>query len=92
LKYKVIIPGDIAAKIRLLSPHLKSQVRFALDAIAENPQIGVPLRDKLKRFRKYRVSRYRIVYEINHHKVEVCIFEIGRRELVYDILLKKLPK
>ena len=92
MRYKLVIPNDIALRLRALSPSFKRQIRNALDAISEDPHIGIPLRDKLKGFRKYRVSRYRIVYEIFHRTVEVHIVEIGRRELIYDILLKRFEK
>ncbi len=87
MKFKVVIPPLVEQTIRILPPSLKIQIRSGLEAIEEDPHIGKPLKDELKGLWSYRVNRYRIVYRIDHHVIEVQVIDLGPRTLIYDRIL-----
>lgn len=73
--------------IRVLPPSFKKQVRAGLEAIQENPHIGKSLKDELRGLWSYRVNRYRIIYRIEHRRVEIQIIDLGPRAMIYDRIL-----
>ena len=84
------IPPEVAEVIRHLSPDLKRGVRAALRALSVDPQQGVPLLRELDGKWRYRVRRYRIVYEVDV-KARVChIVAVGHRSHVYEELAARL--
>lgn len=94
MKYRVVIPPSVEETIRVLSPSLKNQIRAGLEAIQENPHIGKLLKDELRGLRSYRVNRYRIVYRIEHHRIEIQVIDLGPRTVIYDRVLswvRRLP-
>ena len=64
-------------------PHIGKRVAIALDHLAKDPEIGIPLRGVLKGYYKYRVGTYRIIYEIQKSKLLVIVIDIGHRKEVY---------
>ncbi len=87
MKYKLSIPPALEKDIAILPPSLKSQIRSALDILQEDPRIGKPLREELHGFWTYRVNRYRIVYRIVHHRIEVEVIDLGPRAVIYERIL-----
>ena len=55
---------------QLMKSHAKMgrRVAHAIDQLAKNPEIGVPLKAELKGLFKYRIGSYRIIYEIKKTK------------------------
>ncbi|HLC37537.1 MAG TPA: type II toxin-antitoxin system RelE/ParE family toxin [Candidatus Nanoarchaeia archaeon] len=49
--------------------------------LAKNPEIGKPLRYKLKGYRSVRIKPYRIIYRIEEDKIIINCFD--HREEVY---------
>ena len=92
MKYRLVIPLAIERDIARLSPNLKGKVRAALEVIRENPHLGKPLRDELKGHWSYRVVRYRIVYRIHHHRVEVQVIDMGPRNVIYERVIAAMTK
>ena len=84
------IPPEVADVIRRLSPDLKRGVRAALRILSIDPTQGVPLARELEGKWRYRVRRYRIVYEVNR-KTHVCrVVAVGHRSDVYEELAARL--
>ena len=84
------IPPEVADVIRRLSPDLKRGVRAALRVLTTDPTQGVPLARELKGKWRYRVRRYRIVYEVDL-KARVCrVVAVGHRNDVYEELAARL--
>jgi mRNA interferase RelE/StbE len=81
------IPPHVAAVIRRLPPDVKLSVKQAIRALAENPGIGTPLIGDLAGFWKYRVRRFRIVYEVDRSRRALRIIAVGHRTVIYDELL-----
>lgn len=84
------IPPEVAEVIRHLPPDLKRGVRAALRALSLDPRQGIPLVRELEGKWRYRVRRYRIVYEVDR-KARICrIVTIGHRRDVYEELAARL--
>jgi len=90
--YRADIPLHIAEAIRSTNPELKLFIRAALDSIAANPASGEPLQGELSKYWKYRVRRFRIVYQIDRKARLVRIISIGHRREVYEELAARLKK
>lgn len=92
MKYRVVIPPAVEQMIRELPPVIKKQIRAGLEMIQEDPRIGKPLRETLRGLWSYRVSRYRIIYRIVSHKIEVEIIDVGPRVVIYERVLALLKR
>ena len=84
MKYRLVIPPAVEQTLIHLPPNLKRKVRSALEAIREEPSLGKPLKDELKGLWSYPVSRYRIVYRIQRHMIEIQIIDIAPRSVIYE--------
>lgn len=78
------IPPHVAQVIRHLAPDLKRSVKQALRALSLDPFSGGPLLRELTGLRKYRVRRFRIVYEIDREQRLLRIVAVGHRRDVYE--------
>ncbi len=52
-------------------PPLRQTIQRAIQEIAVNPLIGIPLQGLLKGLRRYRVGSYRIVYRFTEEVLEI---------------------
>ena len=84
------IPPHVADVIRRLPPDVKHSVKQAIRALAHNPQIGAPLIGDLAGLWKYRVRRFRIVYQVDRTRWALCIVAVGHRSLICDELSQAL--
>lgn len=93
--YRPDIPPHVAEAIRTLPPDVKRVVKAALRALAADPSAGEPLRGKLQGLMKYRVKRYRIVYQADRPRRALRIFAVVHRRAVYEELadaIRRSPK
>ena len=86
------IPPHVAQVIRHLAPDIKRSVKQALRALCSDPFSGEPLLRELVGLRKYRVRRFRIVYEIDREKRLLRIFAVGHRRGVYEQVADQLRR
>lgn len=84
--WRVDIPPPVAAVVRTLHPDLKKVIKAGVRAIALDPGLGDPLRGELAAFRKFRVRRFRIVYQVDTRCRTVRLMAIGPRRTVYEDL------
>ena len=84
ISYSPEIPPHVARVIRKLPPDLKKSVKEAIRALAENPDLGNPLKGDLKGLWKYRVRRYRIIYAPDRQARRLSIYAVGHRREIYD--------
>jgi mRNA interferase RelE/StbE len=80
------IPPHVAHVIRRLPPDVKRSVKQAIRALARDPEIGAPLIGHLAGLWKYRVRRFRIVYEADRGCGMLRIVGVGHRAVIYDAL------
>ncbi len=85
--FELDIPPHVAEVLRHLPPEIKQPVKAALRAISANPEIGAPLERDLKAFWRFRVRRFRIVYEIDRRRHVIRVMAVAHRRHVYDDLV-----
>ena len=86
------IPPHVAEVVRHLAPDIKRSVKQALRALCSDPFSGEPLLRELAGLRKYRVRRFRIVYEIDRRRRLLRIFAVGHRRDVYERVADRLRR
>lgn len=79
-----VIAPEVAEAIRHLSPDVKRAVRSAIRKLCANPDAGEGLHDELRDYSKYRVRRYRIVYQVDQSRGALKIVAIGHRRSIYE--------
>ena len=84
IDYRLSIPPEVAEVIRHLAPELKRSVKEALRNLSRTPTAGEPLRRELEGLWKYRVRRYRLVYEIESKQRVFWVLAVGPRAEVYE--------
>jgi mRNA interferase RelE/StbE len=84
--HRVEFAPPAADAVRSLPPEIKRQIRSALRALAVDPGIDVPLLRELDGLYKYRVRRFRIVYEISVRARMIRVVAVGHRRSIYDDL------
>ena len=89
-RFTLAIPPDVADIIRHLSPDLKRGVRAALHALSVNPREGASLVGELEGTWRYRVRRYRVVYEIDSRARVLRVVAVGHRRHIYEELTSRL--
>ncbi len=82
------IPPHVAEVLRHLPPDIKRPVKSALRAIGADPSIGAPLDRELKGLWRFRVRRFRIVYDIDRSRRAVRVMAVAHRRHVYDDLTR----
>jgi mRNA interferase RelE/StbE len=63
--YRPDIPPHVAQLIRHLPPELKRSVKQAVRSSSSNPFSGEPLLRELTGLWKYKVRRFRLIYEVD---------------------------
>ena len=90
--FRADIPSHVADVIRSLHPDLKRAIKSAVRAIATDPECGVPLLRELDGLWKFRVRRYRIVYEIHRKSRIIRLIAVGHRTHIYEELTTRYHK
>jgi len=85
-----VVPPEVAEVIRHLSPDIKRAIKAAIRALGENPSAGEPLEEALAGYWKFRVRRYRVVYQIKRPGNTVRIFAVGERRSIYEKVAESL--
>ena len=87
--FRLDVPPHVAEVIRALPPEVKRGVKEALRLLARDPGAGEPLGRELQGLWKYRVRRFRIVYERARRVVRVVA--VGHRRTVYEAIGDQRP-
>ena len=90
--YRPDIPPHVAEIIRHLPPDVKRSVKQALRSLSANPFSGAPLMRELSGLWKFKVRRFRIIYELERKARIIRIFAIGHRREVYEELGDRLRR
>ncbi len=88
--YRPDIPQHVADIIRHLPPDVKRSVKQALRSLSADPFAGAPLMRELSRLWRFKVRRFRIIYELDRKARIIRIFAIGHRREVYEELADRL--
>jgi len=78
-------PGVEAAfkKIATKDPARFEQVAKKLRELAENPEAGKPLRNKLKGNRRLHIGHYVLIYKIEKKKQQIILIDYAHHDDVY---------
>lgn len=83
MKLKLILSARTRRELKQISKQHEKAILSALEEIKENPLEGNPLsRELVGRF-SYRVSVYRIVYQVNKQNQTIYVSTAGHRGKVY---------
>jgi len=88
--YRPDIPPHVAKIVRHLPPDVKRSIKQALRSLSADPFSGVPLMRELSGLRKFKVRRFRIIYDLDRKARVIRIFAIGHRREVYEELADRL--
>ncbi len=76
------ISPHVAEIVRHLPPDVKPSIKQALKSLSADPFSGAPLIGELSGLWKFRVRRFRIIYELDRKARVIRIFAIGHRQEV----------
>jgi len=82
-KYTVVQTPKFERAFRKLDSELQRRISSHILELAVQPQIGKPLRGRLKGLFSLRIGEYRVVYEIRKDKVILHI--VAHRRSVYEV-------
>ena len=90
MRYRPVIPTAAADRIRHLPPDVKRGIKQAIRGICVDPARGEPLERELGEYRKYKVRRFRIVYQMDSEERTVRILAVGHRRTIYEDVVEQL--
>lgn len=80
--YKISFSSKAIRIIKKLPFPLKDNLQEDLKKIAANPRIGEKLSGEVNTYR-YRLGKYRVIYEIHDKELVVLVVNFGHRKEVY---------
>ena len=90
--YRPDIPRHVAEIVRHLPPDVKRSIKQALRSLSADPFSGAPLIRELSGLWRFKVRRFRIIYELDRKARMIRIFAIGHRREVYEELADRLRR
>lgn len=81
--YEVNLSHEAEKQLKSIDKRYQKAIAAALLRLGQNPNLGKSLSYDLKGSFRIRVSRYRIVYEVDHNKKEIQVLMIEHRKDVY---------
>jgi len=88
---KLIVPKDIEALLKKMHPSLKKKIKASLKIILSEPYLGKAFMDELSGLRSFRVSSFRIIYEVKDPE-QIELVAIGPRERIYEETFRIIQK
>jgi addiction module RelE/StbE family toxin len=83
----MVVPGpDVEAAFKKMAkkdPARFEQVAKKLLELAENPEIGKPLRNQLKGNRRLHIGHYVLLYKIEKKKQQIVLIDFAHHDDVY---------
>ena len=90
--YRPDIPPHVVEIVRHLPPDVKRSVKQALRSLSADPFSGAPLMRELSGLWRFKVRRFRIIYEPDRKARVIRIFAVGHRREVYEKLADRLRR
>ncbi len=84
------IPPHVADTLRHSPPDLKRSIKGALRSLSADPFSVAPLLRELSGLWRFKVRRFRIIYEVDRKARVIRIFAIAHRREVYEELAARL--
>ena len=90
--YRPDIPPHVAEIIRYFPPDVKRSIKQALRSLSADPSSGALLIRELAGLWRFKVRRFRIVYQFDRKSRIIRIFAVGHRREVYEKLADRLRR
>ena len=90
--YRPDIPPHVTEIIRHLPPDVKRSIKQALKSLSTDPFSGASLLRELSGLWKFKVRRFRIIYQLDRKARVIRIFAVGHRREVYEELADRLRR
>ena len=91
--YKIFYSSDVIKyDILKLDNKIKTIISRKIKQLEHEPCLGLPLKGKLARLYKLKVSKYRIVYQVDRNNFAITIIAIAKRSdsIVYELAEKRI--
>ena len=89
IRYHPLVAKDFRRHVALKDKDFISET-IEKRLSTEPDKIGKALRNDLSGYRRIRISKYRVIYEIKKNTVTVYVLIIDRREDVYQEVFRRL--
>ena len=83
MQHKVELTRSALKSLAKIDTRYKLRINAALVALGSDPHIGKRLQGERKEQWSYRVSDYRIIYQIKARELVVLVIDVGHRQGVY---------
>jgi len=85
MNYEIIWHEDTIEDLRKFPLKESKRIISKIEQyLSENPiQLGKSLRGKLKGLYRYRIGRYRVIYQINQSECKIIVIRVGKRDEIY---------
>ncbi len=83
MTYSISIKQSAAKALEKLTREDRLRIISAIDQLKTNPTAGGALKGEFSGLRRIRIGNYRVVYEVQDHKLVVLVVRIGHRREIY---------
>lgn len=84
MPYKIIFLRSFTKQFAKLPKVAKEQVLKGLEKAAFDPYGGTRLHGKLEGFMRWRMGKYRVIYEIHEKEGNLVFVNVGLRKSIYE--------
>ena len=89
MTYRVEFTEAARSAVIHLPPAIKQEIKEGIRFLADTPLAGEPLKRELEGKRKFRIGRYRLIYQLESNRKVVLIVAVGPRRTIYEELTKR---
>ncbi|HLR86819.1 MAG TPA: type II toxin-antitoxin system RelE/ParE family toxin [Wenzhouxiangella sp.] len=82
-KFEIVFKRSVGKDLRRLPKKDVQRILACIDTLADNPRPPEPERLSAQKRYRIRAGRYRILYEIQDHRLIVTVIKVGHRGRVY---------
>lgn len=83
MPYKFIFLRSFTRQFDKLPKNAKEQILKGLEKAATEPYAGMRLHGKLAGLWKWRMGKYRVIYEIDEKEGNIVFIDVGLRKSIY---------
>lgn len=85
--FKVIWKKRAIKSLKKIDKPIQKEIKKTIQRLSVDPYSSSdPLKGRLKGAWKFRISDYRIIYEVQHKQLIIMVVAVGHRKDIYDIL------
>ena len=91
--YEILYSSDVVRNdLPKLDNKVKDIIRKKIEKLKTEPNLGLPLRGKLSKLYKLKISKYRVLYQIDNYDFMIIVIAIGKRDnsIVYKLAEKRI--